>query len=76
MKTLLIILFVVLLVGCTSPPKLLTNRVSCTAAGDQVLVSSMYGWIGITSKADADDAKAILASGCGNTPKTTPKGTP
>ena len=65
--------------GCAMPPKLLTNRLSCTAAGDQVLVSSMYGWIGISSKADTDDAKAILASGCGTTPPagtTSQKGNP
>ena len=46
------------LAGCASSA--FTNRISRTVACDQVLVSSMYGPLGITSKADAADAAALL----------------
>lgn len=58
MKTTLVLLLAVLTTGCAS--NMFTNRISRTMACDQVLVSSMYGPLGITSKADAADAAALL----------------
>ena len=55
------------LAGCAGKP--LANRISCTAAGDAVFISSMWGPVGIASQADSEDARAIIAAGCGSREK-------
>ena len=56
-----------LLAGCSTTPAL-DNIASCSLAGDELLVSSMYGPLGVTSKvrkADAEVACKRLASASG-----------
>ena len=61
----LLLAAVVGLSGCGSLSNALANRVSCTAGGDQAIVSSMYGPIGVASIVDDRDA-AVL---CKNAPQ-------
>ena len=58
MKRIITAVIALSLAGCASSS--FTNRISRTVACDQVLVSSMYGPLGITSKADPADAAALL----------------
>jgi hypothetical protein len=64
-KTAAIALAALALSGCASLDKQLANRIACTADGKGVLIASMYGPLGVASKADTDDAAAIIKSGCG-----------
>lgn len=71
-RLLLIIAFTMALTACGttgSLSKSLANRAACTADGKEVLIASMYGPVGIVSKLDVDDAKAILDKGCGSVTK-------
>lgn len=63
MRAALILASLAALAGCASVD--LSNRVTCTAAGDRVLVASMWGPVGVASWVHADDARALIAAGCG-----------
>lgn len=58
MKLIITAAIALTLTGCAS--NMFTNRISRTVACDQVLMSSMYGPLGVTSKADPADAAALL----------------
>lgn len=62
-KSLILLLTLTALTGCATN-KTFANRVSCTVDGSSVIISSMYGPFGLTTKVDGDDAAAILALGC------------
>lgn len=55
MKTIAILICALAFTGCAQ----FTNRVSVVLGTDEVLINSMYGPLGITSKVDARDAGVI-----------------
>ena len=55
-----IILIAVLLSGCSTLEKQFANRITFSADGKSAFVASMYGPLGIASKIDPDDAKALI----------------
>jgi hypothetical protein len=55
MRKTFLLLTLASLAGCATSPAL-DNMASCTLAGDAMLVSSMYGPVGVTSKIRAADA--------------------
>lgn len=59
MKRLLALALILPLVGCANLKGAFANRAACTVSGQQLLVASMYGPIGIVSKIDAADSAAI-----------------
>lgn len=46
--------------GCASFEKTFANRIVFTADGKSAMVNSMYGPLGIASKVDPEDAKAMI----------------
>jgi hypothetical protein len=60
MRYLFALLALFALSGCAQLSKL-ENRVACTPDGKEMLYASMYGPIGIASRVDAKDAKALCA---------------
>lgn len=59
MKSILILALALSLTGCANLKGAFANRAACTVSGQQLLVASMYGPIGIVSKIDAADSAAI-----------------
>ena len=52
-----------LLTGCSSlRMDYLGNRLTCTVAKDKAYVTSLWGWIGISSEIVSKDAKVICNS--------------
>lgn len=58
MRKLTILAAALALSGCAST-HLLDNRVACTAAKDQLVLVSWWGWFGIAAKGTDDDRKVI-----------------
>lgn len=56
----IIIIAAILLSGCSTLEKQFANRIVFAADGKSAFVASMYGPLGIASKIDPDDAKAMI----------------
>jgi hypothetical protein len=56
------------LTACSSTPKAMANRLTCTADGQRAIVASMYGPIGVASYIDAADAAAVCKPPKATTP--------
>ena len=52
----------VMLSGCANMDTYLGNRVTCTVAKDKAYVTSLWGWIGISSEIVEEDSKIICTS--------------
>lgn len=48
--------------GCSTLDKALSNRLTCTVAGDQSFVVSQYGPFGLSAKIDPADGAIVCAS--------------
>lgn len=59
MKSFTIAICLLLLSGCANLKGTFANRAACTVSGQQLLIASMYGPIGIVSKVDEADSAAI-----------------
>lgn len=59
MKSLALIALALSLSGCANLKGAFANRAACTVSGQQLLIASMYGPIGIVSKVDAADSAAV-----------------
>jgi hypothetical protein len=59
MNRILILAALLALSGCSTLKGTFANRASCSLDGHLLLVSSMYGPIGITSKVDEADAAVV-----------------
>lgn len=60
-KTALLLALTLSLTGCANLKGMFVNRAACTVSGEQLLVASMYGPIGIVSKIDEADSAAVCA---------------
>lgn len=50
----------IILSGCANfKTEYLGNRVTCTVAKDKAYITSLWGWIGISSEIVSEDAKII-----------------
>ena len=55
-----ILILALVLSGCANfKAEYLGNRVTCTVAKDKAYVTSLWGWIGISSEIVKEDAKVI-----------------
>lgn len=62
MNKLLVLLTAVALSGCANfRTEYLGNRVTCTVAKDKAYVTSIWGWLGISSEIVTKDSKVICA---------------
>lgn len=59
-RSLLSVVVVLALSGCANfRTEYLGNRVTCTVAKDKAYVTSLWGWIGISSELVSKDSKTI-----------------
>jgi len=62
MKHVMVLVSLLVLAGCTTPPKFMENRVTCTVAGDEAHVVSKWGLVGFAAKLADADRKVICKS--------------
>lgn len=60
-KTVLSLALALSLTGCANLKGMFANRAACTVSGEELLIASMYGPIGIVSKIDPADSAAVCA---------------
>jgi hypothetical protein len=66
-RVFLAVALVITTTGCSSinVDKYLGNRITCTVAQDKAYVTSLWGWIGISSEIVEEDAEVICGSSLG-----------